>query len=73
MIDKLKANNINLTDDLDEEYWEEQEHIILPNYSDYVVYPKQGLIWSKKRNKWIGAKTKRDRTELNGRMNDAKN
>ncbi len=43
----------------DEAYWEQQPQIVMPNYSDYVIFSKQGLIWSKKRNKWIGAKNKK--------------
>ena len=43
-------------EETDYTYWEQQEHITLPNYSNYIIYPKQGLIWSKKTNKWIGAK-----------------
>lgn len=45
-------------EELDYNYWEQQEHIILPNYSNYIIYPKQGLVWSKKTNKWVGCKDK---------------
>lgn len=43
----------------DEEYWEQQPQIVIPNYSDYVVYPQQGLIFSLKTNKWVGNKNKK--------------
>ena len=58
MLDKLKINNINI-DDLDEEYWSNQPQVKLPNYSHYIIYPKQGLVWSKKTNKFIGVKNKK--------------
>lgn len=43
----------------DEAYWGQQEQIVIPNFSDYVIYPKQGIIWSCKSNKWVGAKNKK--------------
>ena len=40
----------------DEAYWSNQPQVILPNFSNYVIYPKQGRIWSLKSNRWVGAK-----------------
>lgn len=39
----------------DDEYWEQQPQYKIEGFSDYIVYPKQGLIWSCKRNKWVGS------------------
>lgn len=46
----------------------------IPNYSDYVVLPNEGLIWSKKSNRFIGNKHpdgyyKTNLTDDNGRKN----
>lgn len=42
----------------DYEYWDKQPQFKLSNFSNYVIYPKQGLIWSIISNKFIGCKDK---------------
>lgn len=45
----------------------------LPNFSDYIILPNEGLIWSKKSNRFIGSKNsdgyyKTNLTDNNGRQ-----
>ena len=40
----------------DYEYWDKQPQYTLPNYNGYIIYPKQGLIYSTKTNRFIGSK-----------------
>ena len=56
---EFEFKDIDEIDDIDEAYWEQQPQIVMPNYSNYVIFPKQGLIWSKKTNKWVGNKNKK--------------
>lgn len=47
--------------------------IVLPNFSNYVIYPTLGKIWSKKTKKWIGRKDKKGYTVVNLQGDDDKN
>ena len=47
-----------IDEELDDEYWSQQPQVTLSNYSGYIIYPKQGLIWGKKSNRFIGNKDK---------------